>query len=232
MPEDPAVTDVSAAEALETPTQPATDPLPTEQSPESDPVAEPAASAPDPTPESAPLQSEASPPTPIAEPAFVDFPAGTDDELAPIAERSAEEIVVDYQRRGGFVSLSGGVGHCGAECSDLPAIGGARFEGGYRWGHLAIGASVSIAGAKFSTAESEEGDFYRTSEADGRIQFFQMSPFAQLFFASSGRFDPYVQAGFGYHHFLRQSDIRRGSGSLRWKYWSPSPGATLGSIWL
>lgn len=165
----------------------------------------------------------------LAEPTDEPLPPARDFEQAPLArEKDASEEDDEYWRRGGFISFAGGLGHCGGSCSYLPVIGGARFEAGYRWGHLALGASVSLAGAKYSTAQSEPDDIYFTSDETGRVQFFQLNPFVQLFLAKTGRVDPYLHLGLGYHRFTRASRFDGGNGASDWKYTASAPAVTVG----
>lgn len=224
VPDVAAASETSPAESPQVPPS-----LPADPAPETQPEPEPPESEPEPAAEAPAAAPDVSPPPPAVEPVATDSPAARDDEPSPIAQRKPEvDDSREYQRKGGFLAFSGGLGQCGVSCSYLPVLGGARFEGGYRWGHLAIGASASLAGAKFSTTRSEEGDSYRTADESGRIQFFQVGPFAQLFLASAGRLDPYLQVGIGYQHFMRQSDITEGTTEFRWKYVASSPGVTLG----
>ena len=225
----PLVPTVEATDETPTDTaQPAPESLEDATPPEEpEPVQEPAPAAQDdrPPPEQPSTVMTTSDP-------FSNRPVATDPEPSPIEQTQererSDETDARYQREGTSLALAGGLGQCGTACSYLPVLGGARLELGYRWGHVAIGASTSLIGAKYSTAESGPDDIYGTSDEDGRIQFFQIGPFAQFFLATTGRLDPYLHIGFGYHRFTRTSDVAGSPDSFRWKYWAQSPGVTLG----
>ncbi len=180
--------------------------------------------------------SEPAPPTVADQPDVVAEPTSsvTEHERAPLQERpryADEDIdtpsVENPQRRGGFVSMSVGAGHCGTWCSHMAALGGGRIEAGYRWGVVAVGASASLVGGKFDTPASDDSDFYFTSDATGSTRFFHVGPILQFFPVSQGRFDPYASVGVGFRRLVDLADVDGLDGEV--KYWESGAGVTLGA---
>lgn len=175
--------------------------------------------------EPAPHTTRPPPPSPLA-------PQARDSEPTPIEGRryrapdKDDEEEESWQREGAFISLSVGAGHCGVWCSHLQAIGGGRFESGYRWGHFALGGSVSLLAGTFDTPPTDDDPLIETFDAKGSNRFFHIGPMMQFFFASAGRFDPYLSAGVGYRRVLDIAKIDGQSGDVR--YWESGVGVALG----
>ncbi|MGH1342341.1 MAG: outer membrane beta-barrel protein [Nannocystales bacterium] len=153
-------------------------------------------------------------------PPFEERPRYSDEEIAP-------PDTAKPRRAGGFVSLSAGAGHCGSWCGHMAALGGGRFEAGYRWGHVALGANASLVGGRFDTPASTDTDLYFTEDARGSTRFFHVGPMLQFFPASRGRFDPYVSAGVGFRRVVDLADVEDVDGEV--KYWESGLGFTVGA---
>lgn len=159
---------------------------------------------------------------------FAAAPATYDKRPPTEARRKAEAAYggEDPGRRGGFISLSVGAGHCGVWCSYMGAIGGGRFEAGYRWGHFALGGSVSLYGGNYSLSESGDDAIYSTPEADGSTRFFKLGPMAQLFFAEQGRFDPFLAVGLGFRRLVEVTEYA--PNGIEGRYWEFGAGLSVG----
>ncbi len=180
--------------------------------------------------------SEATPATVADDPEPLSEPVAnvTEDERPPLDSRpgyAEEELqptsVQNPNREGGFISVSVGAGHCGTWCSHMAALGSGRFEAGYRWGTVAVGASASLAGGTYDTPASENSDIYFTVEASGSTRFFHVGPVLQFFPIAAGRFDPYASVGIGFRRAVDVADVDGISGEV--KYWESGAGATLGA---
>ena len=199
-------------------------------------ASQPEASQSEPTPtdldtatasEAAPATQDAAVPEPQPEPASATAQAW-EAEPSPLEARVEAGVEdVETSRAGAFISISVGAGHCGAWCSYLRAIGGGRFEAGYRWGHLALGGSASIVGGSYDNVASVPEDIYFTVYAKGSTRFTQLGPVVQLFLASEGRFDPYVSAGIGYRRVVDVAEVEGIDGEV--KYWESGAGVTVGA---
>ena len=113
----------------------------------------------------------------------------------------------DFERAGLHVGASAGVGGCGSVCT-FPVAGVGRFELGYRWGLLSVGAGATLGGAAYDRADRE-----------GTMTFFSADAFAVVNPIQRGRLDPFFGAGIGYH---RLAD-RYGDG----KAWVQAPAFRL-----
>ncbi len=201
------------------------------------PDASPDASAPASSGPSPFEAGESPPPEPEARPSTVapDFSAAAEREQEYERERAplhARDDAADEDDdpfaaspTGAFISLSVGAGSCGVECSFIAAIGGARFEAGYRWGHVAIGGRASLLGGNYDTPDSDVDDIYFTADAKGSMRFSEITPFVQIFFASAGRFDPYAAFGLGYRRVV--DTARVGDPALNVKYWESGAGVSV-----
>lgn len=155
-------------------------------------------------PEPTPTETAAPQPSPPPPPA-------EDIEAAPITRKDEPESTeTAYNRRGTFFSAAIGVGHCGATCAEIAAAGFGRLEAGYRFGHLAIGASGGLGISKVETSASDSDDAYGTADASGSMRFGHFAAIMQFFPATTSRFDPYVQVGFGFHRYRDKGSVRDG----------------------
>ena len=131
------------------------------------------------------------------------------------------------RRRGGFLSFSGGISNCGVGCSDVAMGGLARFEAGYRWPHVALGASFSMGGADLGTSRGLDG--YADARVRTSLRYAYFGPFAQLHFVESGSVDPYVAVGLGYHRLTRAQDVLVDPETIDINPWDESAGVRLGA---
>lgn len=187
----------------------------------------PVVEQPAPSPAEEPVPESAPEPEPV--PTFTSAQA-RDPEPSPLEERRDDDAQLrdeEVSRAGPFISLSVGAGHCGAWCSYLQAIGGGRFEAGYRWGHVALGGSTSIVAGTYDNAASDNEDIYFTVAAKGSTRFFVIGPVVQLFLAGEGRFDPYVSLGIGYRRAVDVATVEDVDGEV--KYWESGVGVSVGA---
>lgn len=151
-----------------------------------------------------------------------------DDEPASFAApRPLDDDLV--QRRGGFIAVSVGISNCGSGCPELTLGGAGRMEGGYRWPHIAVGASVSFGGGQYDTVESDEEDIVTSFDADGSLRYLHFGPFVQAHFVSTGQVDPFVALGFGYHRLTDVYEARIDQTPFAVRYWESSLGVRVGA---
>lgn len=129
-------------------------------------------------------------------------------------------------RRGGFLSLSGGISNCGVGCSDVSMGGLARFEAGFRWPHVALGASVSLGGADLGSSDDLIG--FEGLPAQSSLRYAYFGPFAQFHFVASGPIDPYIAFGLGYHRLTRAHDVADGPETIDVNTWDEAAGVRIG----
>lgn len=117
-----------------------------------------------------------------------------------------------------FLGFSVGLGNCGPLCADIRVAGAGRFEAGYRWAFISLGASASILGANYRTSASDDDAVVPTDDAEGSLRFVSLYPFVRLNPAPNGRLDPFVSLGLGYLRSADRADIGTNGGREE-RYW-------------
>jgi hypothetical protein len=124
-----------------------------------------------------------------------------------------------------FLGFSVGLGNCGPLCADIRVAGAGRFEAGYRWAFISLGASASILGANYRTSASDDDAVVPTDDAEGSLRFVSLYPFVRLNPAPNGRLDPFVSLGLGYLRSADLADITVSGGSGEVRLWTETVAA-------